>query len=615
MEAGSSGVGAHQADGDDAGQDRVQEEKLEGGVKSAGGGDIKQQKLPPGANHEEARPGVITRASDLSRPDRRIWVVTTASLPWRTGTAVNPLLRALYLTRGRKKHSVTLLVPWLESTASQEKLYGRVFRNQNEQEEWVREYCRHRAECTGKKDKLSANDHIRKVSNSHCNLSIRPLAEEEENLRIRFYEGFYEESFGSIFPKVDIVSLVPAGEADVAILEEPEHLNWFRVPSAASDNDATGDGPLGWAQKFHHSVGILHTNYDAYLRQYAGMGTSVVAAPALNGLSSLVVRAYCRRVIRLSDALPSLDTLKELTCNVHGVRNEFFDTQRARRDGQVQVDARESDTKVYFIGKLIFAKGFDDVLQLQEKVREVSGKYFAIDIYGGGKDQNAIQRSFLGRKQTDDADREELDGGNRQAADIFCDTRSLREKVWENEDAAEITSATRADSDDEAVGGNLSDEGNPLLGVLGELSSQALGVGAETADASYQLLETSVRTVFGRSKKKEGVEEDDSKSNPMALIPRQAQYKWRRDPIPARFTGVVDHIALRGIPERYIFLNMSKSEVLCTTTAEALAMGKFVIIPKHCACIFVACILAAVSTQEKHRCSLRFRLCAFSSLQ
>lgn len=93
----------------------------------------------------------ITADSDLSRPDRKIWVVTTAALPWRTGTSVNPLARALYLTRGRPKYAVTLMIPFLPDKEEQAKLFGKdvIFETPEEQEEWIREYCKTRVNCPG----------------------------------------------------------------------------------------------------------------------------------------------------------------------------------------------------------------------------------------------------------------------------------------------------------------------------------------------------------------------------------------------------------------------------------------------------------------------------------
>ena len=80
----------------------------------------------------------------ISDNRRHVAVVTTASLPWMTGTAINPLFRAAYLARSAKQ-KVTLVVPWL-SKSDQELVYPNniTFSSPEEQETYIRNWLHER---------------------------------------------------------------------------------------------------------------------------------------------------------------------------------------------------------------------------------------------------------------------------------------------------------------------------------------------------------------------------------------------------------------------------------------------------------------------------------------
>lgn len=340
-----------------------------------------------------------------------------------------------------------------------------------------------------------------------------------------FYPARYHSGLCSIFAMGDICALIPDQEADVCVLEEPEHLNWYRAPGE------------GWTKKFHYVVGIVHTNYKEYASgHYSGLWT----APAIAVMSSAMVRAYCHKVIKLSDVLQTFAPEKEETSNVHGVRSEFLKeglrrAQEARRHDdnhdimEVSSEQENARTKVYFIGKHLWAKGLDLLLDLEEYYRQCTGEYFAIDIYGSGPEQKDIMRSFHGRKQMNGNSKENEESTTQQGSIQILDSLEDDLKQLDSEESPEGTVFTMQ---------------------------------FKTRERLQKIKNTIKATT-------ESLEFDLPKS----------LHELRRQPIPATFPGRVDHATLTK--QYSVFVNPSLTEVLCTTTAEALAMGKFAIIPVH----------------------------------
>jgi hypothetical protein len=110
---------------------------------------------------------------------RSFHVITTAALPWMTGTAINPLLRAAYLNKMNRTAvenvigetctasvfemmgRVTLIVPWLYDAADQRILYGDMnFSSREEQELYIREWLRTSANLPLEADLDSGGIHI-----------------------------------------------------------------------------------------------------------------------------------------------------------------------------------------------------------------------------------------------------------------------------------------------------------------------------------------------------------------------------------------------------------------------------------------------------------------------
>lgn len=283
--------------------------------------------------------------SDLGRPKpsdkkRHVAIVTTASLPWMTGTAVNPLFRAAYLAKSAEQN-VTLLVPWL-CKPDQELVYPNsiTFNSPEEQEVYIRNWLEERIGF-------------------------------KADFRISFYPGKFSKERRSIIPTGDTSQFIPAKDADIAILEEPEHLNWYHHGKR-------------WTDKFNHVVGVVHTNYLEYIKREKN---GAVQAFLVKHINNIVARAYCHKVLRLSAATQDLP--KSVVCNVHGVNPKFLEI--GERLASERASGQQAFSKgAYFLGKMVWAKGYRELIDLLSKHQNELGS-LKLDVFGNGEDAQEVQ--------------------------------------------------------------------------------------------------------------------------------------------------------------------------------------------------------------------------------
>ena len=91
----------------------------------------------------------------------------------------------------------------------------------------------------------------------------------------------FQKERRSIIPAGDTSQFIPSKEADIAILEEPEHLNWYHHGKR-------------WTDKFNHVVGVVHTNYLEYIKREKN---GAIQAFFVKHINNLVARAYCHKVL------------------------------------------------------------------------------------------------------------------------------------------------------------------------------------------------------------------------------------------------------------------------------------------------------------------------------
>lgn len=110
-------------------------------------------------------------------------------------------------------------------------------------------------------------------------------------------------------------------------------------------------------------------------------------------LCQWMCRAHCHRIIKLSGTLDKFAPEKELVENVHGCRKSFLDSGielskllQSPEGIDHDIFGPNAKPKVYFIGKMLWSKGLNYLMELLKYAEESAGLTIDMDMYGGGPD-------------------------------------------------------------------------------------------------------------------------------------------------------------------------------------------------------------------------------------
>jgi len=278
---------------------------------------------------------------------RSITVATTAAIPWLTGTSINAAMRSAELARIGYK--VTLVVPFVKDPAAQRHLFdGETFATPLEQEGAMREW-----------------------------FASQGVTSDNLPLTIVWFEAYWGPTGNSLVAWNPLDALPADHPRDILIAEEPERLTTFYTGACLKSS-------------FRYVVGVIHTNYDSYFKDF-GMPFLLRLWQAHIFESSIC--SSVDLVIRLS-AFNSLSTplsaaVPNEVVNVNGVAERFLLIGE-----EVQPLESPPDVAAYFLGKALWSKGYDKLIELAKQVPSLR-----IDTYGSGSEEDKIAASAL--KNTD----------------------------------------------------------------------------------------------------------------------------------------------------------------------------------------------------------------------